>query len=183
MWRSALKILFFLFIMNLVFTGTTDADMIVTKEITQNEWSATTLEFSGRDTASGTATNLLFNTVGIRPGGYQIKAIRLQKDGKMDFDYDITSRITAGDPLFCSNLSITIMENWQKKYYGKIDSMSVTRKMEESGKNDWVIILSLDSNDSQNSNKSCSFDLIFKTNGTGFSDIKSVENQVSSGDW
>lgn len=183
MWRSALKISVFFVLLNLLFTSTTDADMIVSKEIAKNEWAATTLDFSSRDTASGANTNLLFNTSGIRPGGFQIKAIRVQKDGVMSFDYQLSAEITGGDASFCGSLSMTILENWQKKYSGKLSELKVERKMEESGQNDWVLVLNFDSNDQALKNKSCNFNFVFKTKNTGFSDEEKVENQVNSGSW
>ena len=183
MFLSGIKILLFLLILSLLFARTTDADMIVSREITMNEWSATTLEFSSRDTATGASTNLLFNVSGLKPGGFQVKAIRVQKDGKMNFDYVASTEIIGGDLAFCANLTITILENWQKKFSGKLSDLNIERKMTESGQNDWFFVISLDSNDSELKNKSCDFKFLFKTTGTGFKDEKSVENQISSGGW
>lgn len=183
MWRSVFKIVFFLLMLNLLFARTTDADMIVQKEIPQNELSATTLEFSGRDTASGTNTNMLFNITGLRPGGFQIRAIRIKKDGRMNFDYFTKTEIGEGDSSFCSSLNLTIMEDWQKKYSGKLIDLNVERKMSESGLNDWVFIVELGPIDTSLANKSCNFDFVFKTTGTGFVDEKRFQNQISSGVW
>lgn len=183
MLQSVFKMLFFLIMLSFLFTGTTDADMIVNKEIQQNEWSATTLEFSGRDTVTGTNTNLLFNIAGILPGGFQIKAIRMKKDGRMDFDYVVSAEITGGDQTFCTSLNITILDNWQKKYSGKLENLLAEKKMEESGQNDWVFVISLDSKDVTIKNKSCNFNILFKTKGSGFNDEKKMENQASSGSW
>lgn len=169
--------------LNLLFVRTTDADMIVRREITQNQLAATTLDFSSRDTASGANTNLLFNTTGIRPGGFQIKAIRVQSDGQMNFDYQLSSDISNGENTLCSALNLTILENWQKKYSGKLSDLNIERKMEESGQNDWVLVIGLDSNSPDLKNISCNFNFVFKTTNKGFSDEERVENQVSSGTW
>lgn len=180
MFRSLL-IVFFGLMLCLLFTQTTDADMIVSKEIQSNQLQATTLDFSNRDTASSTKTNLLFNISGIRPGGYQVRAIRVQKDGKMDFNYELSAEIKSGDSVFCNKLVLTILENWQKKYEGKLVETKMVREMGQSGQNDWVLVVQMPDNITDWQNKNCGFDLVFKTLGKGFNNESKVENQVSSG--
>ena len=183
MGRSAVKVIIFLGLLCLQFTKVTAADMSTTKRVAKNEWSATTLAFSNRDTANDQNTNVLFNVSGLKPGGYQVRTVRVKNDGAMKFGYSLKTEMTGGDENLCNNLEIKILENWQTKFDGAMKNLNLGGQVENAGSEDWIISLGLTNNDPSLSGKTCGFNLHFKTNTNGLSDEKKVESTVSSGSW
>lgn len=183
MWRSVLRIVFFLGLLNLTFTKVTAADMSTTKTVAQNEWSVTTLAISSRDTASDQGTNVLFNISALKPGGYQVRSVRIQNDGAMNTAYNLSAEVTGGDKALCDNLDIKILKDWQVKYDGNLINLELNGQVANSSSEDWVMVVGLNNKDKNLIDKTCSFNLWFKTNTNGLSDKKKVESTVSSGTW
>ena len=69
----------------LMITETTSADIFAERVIRQNRLQATTLSFSDRNTANNIQIYNLFSLMGLLPGGFDIKAVRIKKDGRMSF--------------------------------------------------------------------------------------------------
>ena len=157
--------------------------MSVTKKLDANTWQATTLAFSNLDTASDQPTNSLFSLSSLRPGGFQVRSLRLHKDGQMNFNYRVKPEITGGNPALCQNLTFTLLQNWQKRYEGALPQVDTTFAMTDPGKDDWIAVVSLANQDRSLANQSCSFDLIFQSTGKGFADESRLQNQISTGSW
>lgn len=183
--NRAVKILILIITITLYNTGSTDADLIDSLVISSNLAEATTLDFSNRNTANNSQTNLLFNTNALIPGGFDIKAIRIKKDGALNFSYEITSEITSGDINFCSNLQIQVLKSWTTIYEGNLIELFVNEPLNELGNDDLIIVLALTNNDQALINQSCFFNIKFKTfiNGSKFSDEEILDNTITSGTW
>jgi len=175
-----------LFLLN---TGHTDADIFAERTVRNNIFTATTLDFSQRHSANNNQLNLLFNTQGYLPDGFDLRGLRIKKEGKMDFRYRIKTIIKNGDLDFCNSLSLQLIQNWQAKYQGRLVDLNLDTTIPASGLENWIIYLNLDKSDTKLKNKTCEFDFIFKayrTNPdakTGFWAEKVVNNNVSSGTW
>lgn len=102
-----------LFLLN---TGHTDADIFAERTVRGNAFTATTLDFSQRHSANNSQLNLMFNTQGYLPEGFDLRGLRIKKEGKMDFRYRIKTVIKNGDTNFCNSLSLQLIQNWQAKY-------------------------------------------------------------------
>ena len=175
--------IFFLGFLSLTFTKVTAADMSTTKTVAQNEWSVTTLAISSRDTASDQSTNVLFNISGLKPSGYQVRSVRVQNDGAMNTNYILSAEVTGGDKALCDNLEIKILKDWQVKYDGNLINLGISGQVVSLLNEDWVMVVGLNNKDKNLIDKTCIFNLWFKTNTNGLSDKKKVESTVSSGTW
>ena len=187
--NTGLRIVFFFTMFILLFSSATDADISDSEISTGNIFTATTLDFTQNQTSNNSPISLLFNVTGLIPGGFDIKAVRTKKEGKMDFNYRITSLKTAGDDNFCQSLTLVLLQEWQIKYEGTINNLLLDDYINESGIDDWIILVKLDSNNQNLSMKECQFDFIFKTWKTdpyeinGFYDEEILTNRVTSGSW
>lgn len=183
---AGIKVCLVLIPLSLVFTKTTDADMIDSKTIPNNKWEATTLDFSNRDTANDQVTNLLFNTSGLVRGGFAVKSIRVKKDGQLNFKYQIMSSMTAGDKNLCDNLNIDLYRNWIKVKSNVVDSFSYEIALSSEGIDDWVMVTRLLGDEKQLMGKECDFELKFSTvtdQVGGFFAERSLENRITTGSW
>ena len=180
-----IKLAILIFSITLYNSGTTDADLIDSLIIASNTAEATTLDFSNRNTANNSQTNLLFNTNAIVPGGFDIKAIRIRKDGDLAFSYEITTEITSGNPTFCQNIKMTILKSWTTIYEGDLPNTLVSTILNENGVDDLIIVINLDNNDQSLVNQSCFFNIKFKTflDGSSFDDEEILDNTITSGNW
>ncbi|OIO18199.1 hypothetical protein AUJ29_00385 [Candidatus Kuenenbacteria bacterium CG1_02_38_13] len=175
-----------LFLLN---TGHTDADIFAERTVRGNAFTATTLDFSQRHSANNSQLNLMFNTQGYLPEGFDLRGLRIKKEGKMDFRYRIKTVIKNGDTNFCNSLSLQLIQNWQAKYQGRLVDLNIDAAIPTSGIENWIAYLNLENNDARLKNKTCEFDFVFKayrTNPdikTGFWAEKVVNNNVSSGTW
>lgn len=186
---SLVKIIFIPFLVLLVFTGATDADLFDQERINNNSWQAVTLDFSQRNTANNNMISLLFNTSGLLPDGFQVKAVRVKKDGQLDFNYRISIEKTAGYDPFCNSLKIVAMKDWQKEYQGNLVSFFLDDQMSDEGKRDWIFFIGLENNDADLKNKVCDFNLIFSSwrgepgNSQGLHDQEVLANHIVAGVW
>ena len=187
--KSLFKGIFLIILALVVFTGATSADLFDTEIVTDNKLTATTLDFSQRDTANENFNSQLFNITGLVSGGFQVEGVRVKKDGLLDFNYKITTVKTAGDDLFCSALELTVVQNWQIKYQGRAMDFQINSTIQPNGLDDWLFYLNLVHNEVSLTNKVCDFNFIFRSlkineGGTSmFFDEEILLNHVSSGLW
>lgn len=173
----------------LIKTNLTSADLYAQRVVKKNSLTATTLSFSTRHTANNRYLNFLFNTNDFQPQGFDLEAIRIKKDGKLSFKYRLKYQKKAGDDDLCSNLNLTVLQNWQQKYQGRLSSFSLDSVLPASGREEWIFYISLDDDNNLLKNKVCQFDFYFKTyrddpgSKKGFYAERSLPNYISSGNW
>jgi hypothetical protein len=173
----------------LIKTEKTSADLYAERVVRSNNFTATTLSFSTRHTANNAQVSFLFNSNGFQPEGFDLKAVRIKKDGKMDFKYRLKYIKKSGDDDLCNQLNLTVIQNWQQKYQGRLSLFSLDSNIPASGKQDWIFYISLDDNQDFLKNKVCEFDFYFKTwrdnpdDKKGFYAQRSLPNYISSGNW
>jgi hypothetical protein len=91
--------------------------------------------------------------------------------------------------LLCGALELTVMQEWQKKYEGPLLNFSQDSIIDSEVPEDWVFFLSLNEKSLDLKNKSCQFELVFKTYRTdpesraGFFAERKLTNSITSGSW
>jgi len=167
-------------------SGSTSADLSDKETIAGNSMTATTLAFSIRNTFNESVVSQIFSTFGIIPSGFDLRALRIKKEGLLDSSYSFTAAKTSGDDNFCNALIISIMQNTKIVYTGPISSVNINSKI-SSSPDDWIIFASLDDKNISLTNKTCNFNFNFKTNlngkDGGFSDEHFIANNITSGLW
>lgn len=188
--RVFLTLLLTIFVgFGLIYTETTDADFSARLTAESNSFKATTLEFSNRDTANDSRAVSLFNTNGILPDGFDVRAVRVKKDGQEMFKYSLTVEKTFGDDLFCNELQLDVWHNGKSQYKDKLLNFNTNSTVNEKGRDDWIFFISLPNNDKNLSLKFCEFDFKFSTYYNsqneigGFSDQEFLKNRITSGNW
>lgn len=184
------KIALIIFLFILAFSQSTDADVFDQEIISGYRWQATTLEFSQLGTANNVPSSLLFNVSGFLPGGFEVRAIRIKKEGEMSFNYSLWWEKTAGDDQFCRSLKLTVMKDWQIIFDGFLSDLSLDSRIEEGKEQeDWVFFLRFETGDSFLAEKSCDFDFVFRTfrenkeETSGFFDENRLNNHTVAGRW
>ncbi|MFH1561345.1 MAG: hypothetical protein ABID04_02065 [Patescibacteria group bacterium] len=186
---SLFKAVFLIFLTLMVTTKTTDADLFDREVITGNSYRASTLDFSTRDTANESPVSFLFNVTGLIPSGFQGKAVRIKKDGLMDFNYRVSVNKTAGDDDVFQALKVWLMHDWQVQQQTNLADFVADSEVDETGKDDLVLFVGLENNDLSLANKSCDFNLVFRSwrqspgESSGFVDEEVLANHISSGSW
>ncbi|MEK7079581.1 MAG: hypothetical protein AAB929_05920 [Patescibacteria group bacterium] len=189
--KTKIIFIFLLFLANfLLRTKTTSADIFAERLVRNNVLSASTLSFSERHTANNNEISYLFNTSGIRPFGFDVKAVRLKKEGKLDFKYHLKAMKTGGDDGACQNLSLQVLLKGQEKYKGPLLQLSFDSNLKDHEKDDLVLFIGLDENNSAITNKLCEFDFVINTyrnspdeSPVGFFAKKHLTNSISLGAW
>lgn len=175
-----------LFLLN---TGHTDADIFAERIVSNNHFSATTLSFSQRNTANNSNISQLFRTINLQPDGFDLGAVRIKKDGKLNFKYRIKSIKTNGDDLFCQSLHLDVMYKGIFKYQGKLFDFVLDSNVDDEVPQDWIFFIGLTDQNSNLKNKTCEFNFYFKTWRTdpegkkAFYAEKNLYNIISSGSW
>ena len=101
-WKNKNNFYFSSFLANfLLRTKTTSADIFAERLVRNNVLSASTLSFSERHTANNNEISNLFNTSGMQPFGFDVKAVRLKKEGKLDFRYHLKAVKSGSDDAAC----------------------------------------------------------------------------------
>ncbi len=171
----------------LLLTEVTDADLFDEEVVTGNKFMVTTLDFSTRDTANLTIVNSLFRTINIVRGGFEVRAVRLKKDGQLDIPYHLAASIISSSSPLCSALKLKIIKQNQFIYNDKLSLLNLDGKIEGDSYEDYIFILYLDQAEAEVMNKSCEFNFSFvsRLNGgvSGLNDREDVLNYVSSGSW
>jgi hypothetical protein len=173
----------------LIHTQQTDADLVAERVVADNRFTATTLSFSNRHTANNTTLETFFNTNGFLPGGFDVKGVRIKKEGKLNFKYKVRVVKIGGSDALCGAFELTVMQEWQKKYEGPLLNFSQDSIIDSEVPEDWVFFLSLNEKSPDLKNKSCQFELVFKTYRTdpesrmGFFAERKLTNSITSGSW
>lgn len=173
----------------LIKTDYTDADLVDEETVINNRFTATTLAFSQRHTANNIRLGSLFNVSGFQPEGFDLEAVRIKKDGETDFKYRIKTIKKSGDDNFCNSLNLEVLQNWQIKYQENLLNLVLDNTIPSNGRDDWVFYIGLDNDDPSLKNKTCEFDLDFKTwrnnpeEESGFWDQRLLNNIIISGNW
>lgn len=187
--KIGLRLVFFLTVAILLFTGATDADLFDNETVAGNMFSATTLDFANKQTSNELTLSFLFNASGLIPGGFEVKSLRVKKEGEMDFHYRLTVAKTAGDDNLYQALTLTLVQNWQIVYQGGLDGLSLDDLINENGLDDWILAISLSDNNQALALKECEFNLVVKTwkddpgENWGFVDEEILSNRISTGSW
>jgi hypothetical protein len=185
----ALRIYFIIIIAFSFFSEVTTADLSVERWINNNRFSATTLSFSNNSTINNMKTSTLFKTQGLTAAGFDVASIRLKKDGQMKFKYRLTASAQGDDQLLCRSLTLKVIKDDQFIYSGNINDLTLEIANGDSGIDDYILVLSLDNNNSSLQQKNCQFDLDFKTfrpnqpAGKGFVAETKINNFVTTGNW
>lgn len=184
-------ILVFSLLLSIFLTNTqyTDADIFAERIVRKNSLSMTTVDFSARHSASNNSITYLFRTIGLQPGGFDLGAIRIKKEGKLNFKYHIKTVKTNGDERLCNALDVQVLQkNLTLKYQGKLMNLSINSSIDDK-LGDWIFFISLEDKDEILTNKICEFNLSFKTwrnqpNETeGIYAERTLSNVISSGNW
>lgn len=173
----------------LINTGYTSADLFAERNV-HAKATATTLSMGVLNTANNKKADRLFDTTDMVPEGFDVGALRVKKLGKMDFTYRISPVQVAGDQAFCDALDIEVWKKTEVVYTGTLSQLHVDSTITTTKPDDWVFFVKFDHNDPSLKNKSCTFDIRFKTyrgtdieNTHGFYSRSFIHNTITSGTW
>ncbi len=171
-------------------TGRTDADLIAERRQQNNSFAATTLSFSNRNTANFDAVTWFFTTDHLKPDGYDVRALKVQRDGKMDFNYTIQAQKKSGDDALCNALELTVMKDWQEVYKGNLFTPNIKRSLAGGGSDDLVFVIKLTKNDVSLRQKQCDFSFEMHTYKNspdepekGLYARQELQNSIKTGIW
>jgi len=185
-------ILVFLILLSLFLINThyTDADIFAERMVQKNRFSMTTVDFSARHSANNSSISYLFRTIGLQPGGFDLGAVKIKKEGALSFKYHIKIVKTNGDDKFCNALHVQVLKrDLTSKYQGKLMNLGIDSSLNNSTPEDWIFFIGLDDNDGMLKNKICEFTIVFKTWRTqpdeenGIYAERKLSNVISSGNW
>lgn len=169
---------------------TTSADIFAERIAHDNTLKATTLSFSLRQTVNNRPLTNFFSMDGLVTDGFDVKAFRVKKDGKMDFKYQVKFKKTEGDDALCNKLTLQVIQNGQEKYKGELYKFVINSSLSGQGKDDWVMFVGLEDNDAQLQNKVCNFDFALNSfyqdpdeKPVGLYAKRTLSNTLTSGNW
>jgi hypothetical protein len=185
------KFLFLFAGLCLLLTDVTDADLIDKKNISKNQFQATTLDFTKTNTVNNQHQDVLFNIDKIIPGGFSVNTFRLKNSGQILFKYQINFEIgNSSNYDFCKNLDIKLIQNNQVKYQGSLVNLNLEIPgINNIGQDDWVFFVSFNSSTNSLQNQNCDFNLNIygwqpnQGKNAGFNYQQSLFNHISSGNW
>lgn len=184
MVKNLNKILFLLIFVTIIFsqTDSTSADLSDKESSVGNTLKATTLAFSTRNTFNESIISQSFSTYGLVSSGFDIRAIRIKKEGELSTLYNLSAQKTSGDDSVCNALKISIMQNNKFIYTGGITSLNLNSNITESP-DDWIIFIGLSNYSDSLKSKTCNFNFNFMTNISGqekgFYDSHSIANNIT----
>jgi len=173
----------------LIHTDRTAADLVAERTVRKNNFTATTLSFSQNHTANNLPISLLFKTNGLQPGGFDVGAVRIKKEGKLNFQYRLKVIKTGGNDELCQALKIQVMQKGSFKFQGRLLDLVIDANVDNNQPQDWIFFIGLDDNGGNLRSKSCEFDFNFKTwrnhpdERKGFYAERSLSNNILSGTW
>lgn len=176
---SLLKTIFFIYIYFLLACSCTDADFRDQQVISHNEMKATTLDFSNKSTSNEKEQNFLYEIDGFIPGGFAVESVRIKKEGKLEFSYELEYQFESGNKDFCSQLHLKILKNNEFVYDDKLTNLNYSSFVNQH--DDLVLFISLE-NTNFKTEKYCDFNLVFNTkknNDTIFHDREVLNNHIS----
>lgn len=189
-WIKKTAVFSMLLYVFLVKTDYTDADIFAERIVSQNKFSAIALDFSTRTSFNGSLIASLFSSLGFRPGGFDLGAVRIQNESNRRLKYRLRTIKTNGDDVFCDYLNVKVYnKNFFKIYSGSLTGLSITSHVNEDALKDYIFFLSLDDNDQTLKNKICEFDFDIKTywdnpdEQGGIFAQRRISNIVSSSSW
>lgn len=122
----------------------------------------------------------------IKPDQKTSRYFLLQNDQNLDINYDILIS-TNGGSILCSKLDLEVKRNNILLYDGNLFDFGLFNlSLSVSESDNFEIIASLTDDSESLWGKQCDFDLLFKgeqENGGGFSDSKTLANEIVSGVW
>lgn len=193
MLRPEIKRLAFFLILIFFFltkSNYTDADLFAERIISRNRFSAITLDFTTRSSFNNNLSNNLFHSLGIQPGGFDLAAVKIKAETDSKLKYHLRAYQTNGDTTLCDNLHIKMLNrNFFEIFDGPLKDLSVDSKLDKSAPKDFIIFISLDTNNQSLQNKICEFNFDFKTYRNnpdetgGIFARRLITNVISSGDW
>lgn len=170
----------------LLHTGYTSADIFAERRVTASI-RATTLAMGVLHSANNRPADRLFTIDDMVPDGFDVAALRVKKLGKMGFTYRISPHDMSGDIELCEALNIEVWKKTEVVYTGKLQDMIVDSTLTTTKPDDWIFLASLGSDGNSLKNKSCTFDIRFKTYKgnavealTGFFSRRYIRNTVST---
>lgn len=188
--RSWLKILFFFFAVVLTFTNATDADLLDREAVTANSITATTLDLGVKYPLNNSQISSLFSVFGLVYEGFDVKGIKVRREGDLGFDYRIRVEQTGGDAGLCNALELVFIKRWRFVSQSSLLSFTYEDTIPANKKRDKIILaLLLEQDDPALMNKTCNFNIIVETvpgtdpGDTQFSDQEVLTNIVTTGSW
>lgn len=167
-----------------LWTEMTDADLSVEKIVANNRIRATTLELGSQSTVNRQPINLWFQTVGLLPDGFDVRAVKIKNIGELDYKISGGYQQIGGSEMACSQLNLKLINlAGQVKYDGKANQFNWELELKSGDEENLIGILQLKGGGGQN--LSCQFDLVFKTKrpnqgeSGGFKDEKRLTNLVT----
>lgn len=181
------SLLISLFLINTYYT---DADIFAERMVQHNRLSMTTIDFSARHSANNGSISYIFRTIGLQPGGFDLGAVKIKKEGKLGFKYHIKTVKTNGDDGLCNALNVQVLQrNLTVKYQGKLMNLSIDGEINGDVPDDWIFFIGLDDKGGELKSKICEFNLDFKTWRNQPNETKGIyaerilSNVISSGNW
>lgn len=182
--------LFFLgFYFLLIRSNATSADLADETKIKNNRMMATTLSFSDRSTSNSQPVFQLFKTNGLLPNGFDLASVRVKKEGKMGFQYQLRTVMTGPDDSLCKALAMELWQNKKIQYEGRLLDLNFQSNLTDDNSEDWIFILKLNDHHPALMNKTCEFNFTLITfrkdlqEKGGFRDEKIINNLVLTGRW
>ncbi len=180
------RIWFLVLIFSLILIKPTNADFVSTKSVKNNQFAATTLDFSQLKTTNESAVESLFNIDHLIPGGYQVTTLRIKNQGKSNLKYNLSFQKIAGDDNLCRHLKIDLSKSNQIFYQGNLVDLNLTDSFNSNQiSNDWLITLKLDSDYLSTQSGFCQFNLVILgfnqdiNQKSGFEYQQIISNNVS----
>ena len=189
--RARFILLFLVFFeLFLVTTRYTDADLTAERIVLHNKFATIVINLFSQSTANNNPLTDMFHTTSIRPGGFDLAAMRIQNDAKATIKYLLKTAKVSGDEAFCRALKIRVLHrDLSTKYEGSLLDFSYNSTVVDTTPEDWIFIASLDDRNTQLQNKLCEFNIIVRSyrnspNETGgiFAERK-ISSIISSGTW
>lgn len=172
-------------------TRNTSADLVAERKIASNLFSVTTLSFINVNSANMSQLIQFFNTLGIVPGGFDARTVRIEKQGEMNVQYSLSAQKKSGDDAFCNALDLKIARrDLSTIYEGKLFNLSIQDSLQDGEREEWIILVEFDHGEESMKNKSCEFDLYMRTYRNspseafrGLHATRTLTNIVTSGTW
>jgi len=162
----------------------TDADLSDEERVVGNRATATTIDLGSRSTVNRGFVNILFQSIGLVSGGFDVRSLRLTDDGKTTFEYGIGFQQIGGSQTACRALDLTVnTRNGDELYKGKLSEINIRKKFGGGKATDLVLFLDYPGGAN---GLSCQFDLVIKTyrekqGSGGLRDEERLTNLVTLG--
>lgn len=169
-------------------TDFTDADLVAERSVSSN-FKVATLQIGQVHTASNKKINSLFRTYDMQPDGFDIGAVRIRKEGSLDFKYRMSIQIISQDKTLCNVLGIEALLNGEQKYNGSLEGLIIDSEINGSERENFIIFINLNSDNTELKNKQCDFNIVFKTYRNdpaikkGLWSETMLHNIVTTGSW